>query len=332
MVAETHLTPANLVLPLFVKQAGESNSVDTQPTAGNASTAKNASTLKGGLTSKGGLTVYPLTKLAAIGEQAAKQGIGAVAIFPQVPTHLKDAKGTQATKANNLVCRSIQLLKKELPELPVIADVALDPYTSHGQDGVLDKTIGNVDNDATVSRLVKQALTLAKAGADAIAPSDMMDGRIAAIRTALDKNRMPYLPIISYTAKYASCLYKPFRDAVGSTKMLKGDKKSYQLNPANLKEAIRQAEADIAQGADILMVKPAQFYLDVVKTFSQTFSHPIAAYQVSGEYEMLCRSSANFEELVMESLIAIRRAGATVIFSYASLEAARMLNNARTTG
>lgn len=297
LCATARLTADKLILPIFVKEGGRA-----EPVTGMESVA-----------------VHPLVELPKIAERAAKAGLAAVALFPRVPMGKKDSQGEEATRPDNLVCRSISMLRKELPQLAIIADVALDPYTDHGHDGALDKN-GEVANDKTVAALRAQALLLAEAGAAAIAPSDMMDGRIGAIRSALDKAGHQNLPIISYTAKYASALYGPFRNAVGSAALLKGDKRGYQLNPANPKEPFRQAGMDVAQGADALIVKPALPYLDVVQNLSNHFPLPVLAYQVSGEYAMLEDS-----ETFMECLVSIRRSGAVGIFSYGALRAAALL-------
>ena len=298
MVAETALSANRLILPLFVKRDGEPEPVTGMET----------------------VSIHPLAELPRAAAAAAEAGLAAVALFPRVEPALKDERASEAVNAENLICRAIGLLKDEVPRLAVIADIALDPYTSHGHDGVLAAD-GDVANDETVNILRRQALCLAKAGAAAVAPSDMMDGRIGAIRSALDAAGHKNLPIISYTAKYASSLYGPFRNAVGSAKILKGDKRTYQLNPANRKEALRQAGMDVAQGADMLMVKPALPYLDVIQTLSRHFPLPVLGYQVSGEYAMLRDS----DQLLLECLIAIHRSGACGIFSYGALRAAKLL-------
>lgn len=297
------LTANRLILPIFVKEDGTAEAVKGMEA----------------------VSVYPLAELPKVAEAAVKSGLVAVALFPRVAANRKDAEGSEALNGENLICRSLALLKQRLPKLAVIADVALDPYTDHGHDGVLTAG-GEVANDETVRILTAQALCLAEAGAAALAPSDMMDGRIGAIRTALDGAEHKNLPIISYTAKYASALYAPFRNAVGSAAALKGDKRTYQLNPSNRKEALRQAAADTSQGADVLMVKPALPYLDIIQTLSRRFPLPVFAYQVSGEYAML---QSQPPEALLECLTAIHRSGAVGIFSYGALAAAALLQNPR---
>jgi porphobilinogen synthase len=260
-------------------------------------------------------------------ESVAKLGVPAVALFPNTDPALRDADGSEALNPDNLVCRALKALKRAVPEIGLVTDVALDPYTSHGHDGLLEGE--RILNDATVAVLARQALTQAEAGADIIAPSDMMDGRVGAIRTALDDAGRADVQIMSYAAKYASAFYGPFRDAIGTSKALEGDKKTYQMDPANGDEAEREAELDIAEGADMLMVKPGLPYLDVVRRLKDRFRMPTYAYQVSGEYAMIQAAAQNGwldgEAAMMESLQAFKRAGADGVLTYFAPEAARRL-------
>ena len=264
-------------------------------------------------------------------EQAASLGIASIAIFPVTPPDKKSEDGKHAFDPDNLICRSTRAMAEKLgSSIGIVCDVALDPYTSHGHDGVLID--GYVDNDATTAILCKQSINQAAAGATVIAPSDMMDGRIGAIRKALDESGHQDVIIMSYSAKYASSFYGPFRDAVGSASNLgKGDKKTYQMDPANTDEALREVAMDLSEGADIVMVKPGMPYLDIIRRIQDTFHVPVAAYQVSGEYAMLkfaSQSGAIQErECVLESLLAFRRAGATSVLSYYALQAARWLKD-----
>ena len=251
-------------------------------------------------------------------ERAAKLGIPCLALFPYTDPQRRDDDGTEALNPNNLVCRAIRAIKREAPEIGVLCDVALDPYTSHGHDGLLRE--GKILNDETVAVLVQQALVEAEAGADIIAPSDMMDGRVGAIRTALDEASFADVSIMAYAAKYASAFYGPFRDAVGSSKTLIGDKRTYQMDPANCDEALREVELDILEGADMVMVKPGMPYLDILRRVKDTFGMPTFAYQVSGEYSMIMAAVQNGwldgGRAMMESLIAFKRAGASGVLSY----------------
>jgi porphobilinogen synthase len=254
-------------------------------------------------------------------------GIPAVALFPMTPPERKDAEGTEAVNAENLMCRSARLLKKEFPDLGLVGDVALDPYTDHGHDGVIRD--GYVANDDTLEVLTRQAVVQAEAGIDVIAPSDMMDGRVGAIRAALDAQGLIHTRIMSYAAKYASAFYGPFRDAVGSAKALTGDKKTYQMDPANTDEALREVAMDLAEGADMVMVKPGMPYLDIVRRVKDAFGVPTFAYQVSGEYAMIMAAVQNGwldrDRAVMESLLAFKRAGANGVLTYFAVEAAERL-------
>jgi porphobilinogen synthase len=251
-------------------------------------------------------------------ERAAKLKIPCLALFPYTDPALRDHDGTEALNPDNLVCRAVRAIKKAVPEIGILCDVALDPYTSHGHDGLLRD--GVIANDETVEMLVKQALVEAEAGADIIAPSDMMDGRVGAIRAALDQASFTDVSIMAYAAKYASAFYGPFRDAVGSSATLVGDKRTYQMDAANSDEALREVELDIAEGADMVMVKPGMPYLDVLRRIKDTFAMPTFAYQVSGEYAMIMAAAQNGwldgDKAMMESLIAFKRAGACGVLTY----------------
>ena len=270
-----------------------------------------------------------LDELLKTAQEAVDLGIPALALFPVIEANLKTENGNEAHNPNGLVPRAIALLKQHFPQLGVMTDVALDPYTSHGQDGVIDEH-GYVLNDETTEILVQQALCHAQAGADMVAPSDMMDGRIGAIRTALEANQFIHTRIMAYSAKYASHFYGPFRDAVGSGGNLgKSDKKNYQMDFANVDEALHEVALDLAEGADMVMVKPGMPYLDVIRAAKETFKAPTFAYQVSGEYAMIHAAAANgwldLEGCMMESLMAFKRAGADGILTYFALDAARLL-------
>src|SRR5512134_2931087 len=260
-------------------------------------------------------------------ERAMKLNIPCIALFPYTEPSLRDETGSEALNPNNLVCQSVRAIKKEFPELGVLCDVALDPFTSHGHDGLLED--GKILNDETVAVLVKQALVQAEAGCDVIAPSDTMDGRVGAIRAALDEAGHLDVQIMAYAAKYASAFYGPFRDAIGSAKTLTGDKRTYQMDPGNSDEALREVELDIAEGADMVMVKPGLPYLDIVRRVKDTFGMPTFAYQVSGEYTMIAAAAANGwidgDKAMMESLIAFKRAGADGILTYFAPMAAKKL-------
>ena len=263
--------------------------------------------------------------------RAAKLEIPAIAFFPYTEARLKDDEGSEAFNPHNLVCKACRAIKKEFPQLGLVTDVALDPYTSHGHDGLMaDETILN---DETVAALTRQALNQARAGADVIAPSDMMDGRVGAIREALDAEGFLDVQIMAYAAKYASALYGPFRDAVGSAGALRGDKRTYQMDPANSDEALREVELDLAEGADMVMVKPGMPYLDIVRRVKDEFGAPTFAYQVSGEYSMIMAAAENGwldgDKAMMESLIAFKRAGADGVLTYFAPRAAEMLKAGR---
>jgi len=307
LVRENTLTVDDLILPVFVTEG--SNVTEAVP-------------------SMPGVNRYSVDKIGAVVAQAAAAGIPAFAIFPATPPAAKTEDGEEALNSDNLMCRAIRAIKQTTPDVGVIADVALDPYTTHGQDGLLRN--GEVVNDESLKMLAQQAVVQATAGCDIIAPSDMMDGRIGVIRTALDTAGFQHVQIMSYAAKYASAFYGPFRDAVGSKGSLgQGDKRTYQMDPANTDEAMREVGLDIAEGADLVMVKPGMPYLDIVRRVKQEFRVPTFAYQVSGEYAMLCAAVANGwldeEAVILESLLAFKRAGADGILTYFALQAAELL-------
>ncbi|MGB5246411.1 MAG: porphobilinogen synthase [Woeseia sp.] len=310
LVAETSLSPADLILPVFVLEgSGRHESIASMPGVDR-------------------LSVDGILKIAA---EAVALGVPALALFPVVDDKRKSPEGVEAMNPDGLVQTTVRALKQAQPSLAVITDVALDPYTTHGQDGVIDDA-GYVLNDRTVEILAKQAVSHADAGADIVAPSDMMDGRIGSIRNALEASGHVNTVILSYAAKYASCFYGPFRDAVGSAKNLgKSDKHNYQMAAANSDEALREVALDIAEGADIVMVKPALPYLDIVRRVRDEFAVPTFAYQVSGEYAMIKAAAASgwLDERasVLESLLSIRRAGASAVLTYFALDAARWLQD-----
>ena len=260
-------------------------------------------------------------------EEAAKLGIPVIALFPYTDPALKTDDGREATNPENLICQTVRAIKKAVPQIGILCDVALDPYTTHGHDGVLIDN--DVANDETVEILVRQALVQAEAGCDIIAPSDMMDGRVGAIRSALETGGFKNTMIMAYAAKYASAFYGPFRDAVGSAKALRGDKRTYQMDPANSDEALREVALDIAEGADMVMVKPGLPYLDLVRRVKDTFQVPTFAYQVSGEYSMLMaaieRGWLDRERTILETLLAFKRAGASGVLTYFARDAAKLL-------
>src|SRR5262245_1586234 len=297
LVAETMLTVDDLIWPLFL--------VDGSKT-------------RAAVPSMPGVERLSVDETVREAEHAAKLRIPCLALFPYTDPNLRDEDGTEALNPDNLVCRAIRAIKKAVPEIGILCDVALDPYTSHGHDGLLRD--GVILNDETVAVLTRQALVEAEAGADIIAPSDMMDGRVGAIRTALDAANFTDVSIMAYAAKYASAFYGPFRDAVGSSKTLTGDKRTYQMDPANTNEALREVELDIAEGADMVMVKPGMPYLDILQRVSETFGMPTFAYQVSGDYTMIMAAAQNGwldgERAMMESLYAFKRAGAAGVLSY----------------
>ena len=311
LMRETVLTPADLILPVFVREGERAReAVPSMPGVER-------------------LTIDELVKVAG---QAHASGIPALALFPVIPPEAKSLDAREAWNPEGLVQRAVRALKKSLPDFGVITDVALDPFTTHGQDGLIDDA-GYVVNDATVEALVRQALSHAQAGADVVAPSDMMDGRIGAIRAALERDGHVNTRILAYSAKYASAFYGPFRDAVGSAGSLgKGNKYTYQMDPANSDEALREVELDLAEGADIVMVKPGLPYLDIVRRVKDRFGAPTFVYQVSGEYAMQKAAFANgwLDEraIVLETLTSIKRAGADAILTYFALQAAQWLGEA----
>jgi porphobilinogen synthase len=279
-----------------------------------------------------GQSRHSLDRLLPLAEQCLKLGIPALALFPSIAKAKKTPDGREATNPNGLIPKVVQALKKHFPGLGVMTDVALDPYTSHGQDGLIDES-GYVLNEQTVAVLVEQAYVHAQAGVDVVAPSDMMDGRIGAIRRRLDEAGLIHTRILAYSAKYASSFYGPFRDAVGSAATLGGGSKyTYQMDPANSDEALREVALDLAEGADMVMVKPGMPYLDIVRRVKETFGVPTAVYQVSGEYAMLKAASANGwlteKAVAMEALLSFKRAGADAILTYFALDAARWMREA----
>ncbi len=308
MVAENILTTRDLIFPIFITEGEKKRvAIDNFPDQ------------------------YRFSIDFAIDEikKAYQLGIRSVILFPCVEFGLKSADGIEAINQDNLICRAIRAIKKEVPQVVVISDVALDPYTDHGHDGVLD-AYGDVDNDKTVDMLAQQSYVQAKAGSDIVAPSDMMDGRITAIRSNLDQNGYSDIAIMSYCAKYSSCFYGPFRSIVGSDKNLQNaDKKTYQMDYRNSKDAIRQALLDQEQGADFLIVKPAMSYLDIVNQMAQVVNIPIITYQVSAEYAMIKFAAQNnaidIEEAMFESLISCKRAGSSAIITYFALDIAKIL-------
>jgi porphobilinogen synthase len=306
LVAENALSPSDFILPLFVID-GQNKRL---PVA-----------------SMPGVDRLSVDLAAAAAEEAARLGIPVVALFPYTDPSLKTPDGREGLNPDNLVCRAVRAIKKAVPEIGVLCDVALDPYTSHGHDGLLID--GTVANDETVEVLVQQALVQVEAGCDIIAPSDMMDGRVGAIRAGLEKAGRRNTLIMAYAAKYASAFYGPFRDAVGSAKALTGDKRTYQMDPANGDEALREVALDIAEGADMVMVKPGMPYLDIVRRVKDTFGMPTFVYQVSGEYSMLTaaieRGFLDRDRVILESLLGFKRAGASGILTYFARDAARML-------
>ncbi|KQV91616.1 porphobilinogen synthase [Rhizobacter sp. Root1221] len=308
MVREHRLHPNNLILPVFVL-AGQNQVQD--------------------VASMPGVQRLSLDRLLPLAEECVSLGIPVMALFPVIDKALKTDDGREAANPEGLVPTVVRELKKRFPELGVLTDVALDPFTSHGQDGLLDPT-GYILNDETVAVLAQQAVVQAEAGVDIVAPSDMMDGRIGAIRTALEARGLVHTKIMAYSAKYASAFYGPFRDAVGSAANLgKSNKKVYQMDPGNSDEALREVALDLAEGADMVMVKPGMPYLDIVRRVKDEFRVPTFAYQVSGEYAMLKAAAANgwldHDAVMMESLLAFRRAGADGVLTYFALDAARQL-------
>ncbi len=303
--AETVLTPADLIWPLFVTE-GEGEPIASLP----------------------GVSRWSLTAIVDRAREARDLGIPVVALFPNTPLQLRSDEGAEALNPDNLMCRAIRAIKDAVPDIGVLTDVALDPYTSHGHDGIVDAD-GYVLNDATSDALVQQAIVQAEAGSDIVAPSDMMDGRVGAIRAALEETGHVNVQIMAYAAKYASAFYGPFRDAVGSRGLLKGDKKTYQMDPANGEEALREVALDIAEGADSVMVKPGLPYLDIITRVKAAFEVPVFAYQVSGEYALIeagvAAGVADRDAMVLETLLAFKRAGCSGVLTYHAAHAARLL-------
>ncbi len=305
LVQETRLHPSDFVLPLFIKE-GKKEPIGSMP----------------------GIYRHSLDSALHEIEKAIQAGILSIALFPVVDPNLKNETGSESANPNSMLHQAVRRIKGAFPDLCVISDVALDPYTTHGHDGLVNES-GEIVNDETVRELVKMALTQAEAGVDMVAPSDMMDGRVGAIRKALDANGYTHVSIHAYTAKYASSLYAPYRDALSSAPKF-GNKLTYQMNPANVKEALLEAMLDEKEGADILMVKPAGFYLDIIAKLKEKTLLPISAFQVSGEYALIKAASErgwiDEERVILESLLAIKRAGADMIFTYAALPAALSIN------
>ena len=312
LMQENSVSANDLIYPVFLLEGqGKSEAVASMP----------------------GVNRVSLDLLLPVAQECVDLGIPVLALFPVIDASLKTPDGKEAFNPNGLIPNAVRELKKRFPNLGIMTDVALDPYTSHGQDGVLDEQ-GRILNDETSAILVKQAVAQAEAGVDIVAPSDMMDGRIGKIREALEQKNLIHTRIMAYSAKYASAFYGPFRDAVGSAKNLgKADKKTYQMDCANGDEALREVALDISEGADMVMVKPGMPYLDIVRRVREEFDYPTYAYQVSGEYAMLKAAAQNgwldHDAVMMESLLAFKRAGADGVLTYFALEAARLMNSGR---
>ena len=306
LISENKLSSSDLIQPIFIREGkNKIEKIKTMP----------------------GINRYSVDKLKTIMDKVAKYKIPMVALFPLTPEKKKNRYGSEALNVNNLVCQSIKFIKKRYPKIGIMCDVALDPYTSHGHDGVIVNN--KIDNDQTIQILVEQSLLQAKMGCDVIAPSDMMDGRVGKIRKALDANSFEDVAILSYSAKYASNFYGPFRDAVGSKKNLKFDKKTYQMDFNNSNEAYREVGLDIKEGADFILIKPGMPYLDIINNIKNTFKIPVFAYQVSGEYSLLKFGVLNkliSEEAILESLVAFKRAGANAIITYFALDIAKKIS------
>jgi len=307
LVAETVLTASDLIWPLFIAEGrGIEEPIGSLP----------------------GVSRWSIDRLCERAREAVDLGIPCIALFPNTPVELRTEDAAEALNPDNLICRAVRAVKAAAPELGILTDVALDPYTAHGHDGIVDER-GYVMNDVTSALLVEQALVQAEAGADIVAPSDMMDGRVGAIRQALEQRGHHNVQIMAYAAKYASAFYGPFRDAVGSRGLLKGDKKSYQMDYSNAEEALREVAMDLAEGADTVMVKPGLPYLDIVRRVKERFEVPVFAYQVSGEYAMIEAAAAagagDRDALVVETLTAFKRAGCSGVLTYHAPMAARLL-------
>jgi len=307
LISENNLTSDDLILPIFLTEGkNKIEIIKTMP----------------------GIYRYTVDNIPRILDKVSKYKIPMVSLFPQTPNKKKDLSGTEALNENNLVCKGIREIKKRYKDIGVMSDVALDPYTSHGHDGLLIN--GKIHNDKTLEVLVQQSLLQAEMGCDVIAPSDMMDGRIGLIRKSLDKKGFKDTKILSYAVKYASNFYGPFRDAVGSKNLLKGDKKTYQMDYKNKDECIREVGLDIKEGADFVLIKPGMPYLDIISLVKQTFKIPVFSYQVSGEYSMIMNGIKNKilnENTILESLISLKRAGSNAIITYFALEALKKINN-----
>ena len=305
LVQESTLSPNDLIWPIFICEGTNvKEHINTMP----------------------GVYRNSIDRLEKLVESAMDKNIPMIALFPNIPNSKKNSKGSEALNKNNLVCKALRLIRKNYKNIGIMCDVALDPYTSHGHDGILKNNY--VDNDETIKILIKQSLLQAEMGCDVIAPSDMMDGRVGEIRKALDKNNYELVQILSYAVKYASNFYGPFRDAVGSKKTLKGDKKNYQMDFRNSKEALREVALDIKEGADFVMVKPGMPYLDIIKLIRDNFKIPVFAYQVSGEYSLIKNGIKNQilnEEAIIESLTSFKRAGASAVVTYFAEEIAQKL-------
>lgn len=306
MVRENHVTADDLIWPIFIRDGKKQvEAVGSMP----------------------GVNRLSVDEAVKSAKEARALGIPCIALFPNTPPELRGDRGDEALNADNLINTAMRAIKDAVPEVGLLADVALDPYTTHGQDGLVED--GIILNDETIGVLVQQAVLQAEAGADIIAPSDMMDGRIGAIRQELDKAGFQHVQVMAYSAKYASGFYGPFRDAVGSSGVLQGDKKTYQMDPANRQEALREVAQDIAEGADSVMVKPGMPYLDVIRDVKDTFGLPTFAYQVSGEYAMLMAAAANGwldqDTVMMESLLSFKRSGADGVLTYFAPKAAKLL-------
>jgi porphobilinogen synthase len=306
MFAENVLTPADLIWPLFVTEGEAEEPIASLP----------------------GVSRWSLGQIVERAREARDLGIPCLALFPNTPRELRTDDGSEALNPDNLMCRAIRAIKHAVPDIGVLTDVALDPYTSHGHDGLVDDA-GYVLNDVTAEILTQQALVQAQAGADIVAPSDMMDGRVGLIRSALEADGHVNVQIMAYAAKYASGFYGPFRDAVGSRGLLKGDKKTYQMDPANAEEALREVALDLAEGADSVMVKPGLPYLDIILRVKNAFEVPVFAYQVSGEYAMIeaaaTAGAGDRDALVLETLMAFKRAGCSGVLTYHAPHAARLM-------
>ena len=305
LISENNISNNDLVLPIFIREG--KNKIEQ-------------------IKSMPGVNRYSVDKLDTILNEVRKFKIPMVALFPYTPNNKKDDKGSEALNPNNLICRGLKVIKTKFPDIGVMCDVALDPYTSHGHDGIIIKN--KIDNDETIKILVKQALLQAEMGCDIIAPSDMMDGRVGAIRKALDKKKFYDVSILSYAIKYASNFYGPFRDAVGSKSKLKKNKKTYQMDYRNKLESFREVGLDIKEGADLVMIKPGMFYLDIISNIKKNFNIPVIVYQVSGEYSLLKNAIRNkilSEDAMIESITSFKRSGACAIVTYFALEIAKKI-------